>query len=331
MNKKLLVMSVCIALSLPTMAQRRASAKVKAPATWAESIAAAKNQAHAEMQKTCLPVASKVIKAKEVAVPFSADITGLDEMVLYTWGTVDGTGDDQAVWANAKLVAADGSSVWLNDLRSTFKKTGSGNLRFNENAKGQDVVMKGKTYKRTIMANANAQIVVPLDKKYTRFEAETGLENRSSAGTVIFRLQGITGAGAASDLVAKYPTEATLFLPFGGSDMKALVTTYDAGIEKHIATEVINLLNDKSYFTAQVVQIASKPTLDDQVIGYLNLAQEAMKVYQLQESLCWLNMRAIEEAYNDMVKDAGYDKNTNQAKLAELKFCLLYTSPSPRD
>ena len=58
MNKKLLVMSVCIALSLPTMAQRRASAKVKAPATWAESIAAAKNQAHAEMQKTCLPVAS---------------------------------------------------------------------------------------------------------------------------------------------------------------------------------------------------------------------------------------------------------------------------------
>lgn len=319
MNKKLLVMSVCIALSLPTMAQRRASAKVKALATWAESIAAAKNQAHAEMQKTCLPVASKVIKAKEAAVPFSADITGLDEMVLYTWGTVDGTGDDQAVWANAKLVAADGSSVWLNDLRSTFKKTGSGNLRFNENAKGQDVVMKGKTYKRTIMANANAQIVVPLDKKYTRFEAEIGLENRSSAGTVIFRLQGITGAGAASDLVAKYPTEATLFLPFGGSDMKALVTTYDAGIEKHIATEVINLLNDKSYFTAQVVQIASKPTLDDQVIGYLNLAQEAMKVYQLQETLCWLNMRAIEEAYNDMVKDAGYDKNTNQAKLAELK------------
>ena len=40
MNKKLLVMSVCIALSLPTMAQRRASAKVKAPATWVESIAA---------------------------------------------------------------------------------------------------------------------------------------------------------------------------------------------------------------------------------------------------------------------------------------------------
>ena len=57
MNKKLLVMSVCIALSLPTMAQRRASAKVKAPATWEESIAEAKNQANVEMKKTCLPIA----------------------------------------------------------------------------------------------------------------------------------------------------------------------------------------------------------------------------------------------------------------------------------
>lgn len=43
-------------------------------------------------------------------------------MVLYTWGTVDGTGDDQAVWANAKLVAADGSSVWLNDLKVFSRK-----------------------------------------------------------------------------------------------------------------------------------------------------------------------------------------------------------------
>lgn len=120
MSKKLIVMAVCIALVFPTMAQRKA--KVNAPVTWAESIAVAKNQANAEMQKTCLPVASKIIKAKAAAEPFSADVTGLDEMVLYTWGTVDGTSDDQAIWANAKLIAADGSSVWLNDLKDTFKK-----------------------------------------------------------------------------------------------------------------------------------------------------------------------------------------------------------------
>ena len=64
MNKKLIVMSVCIALSLPIMAQRKVKTKVNAPATWAESIAAAKKQANSEMQRTCLPVVSQVIKAK---------------------------------------------------------------------------------------------------------------------------------------------------------------------------------------------------------------------------------------------------------------------------
>ena len=97
-------MSVCIALSLPIMAQRKVKTKVNAPATWAESIAAAKKQANSEMQRTCLPVVSQVIKAKTAAVPFTADVTGLEEMVLYTWGTVDGTNDDQAVWLMLNLL-----------------------------------------------------------------------------------------------------------------------------------------------------------------------------------------------------------------------------------
>lgn len=100
MNKKIVIMSVCMALSLSVFAQKK-RAKVAEPATWAESIARAKSQADAQMQKTLRPVASKVIKSKAAAEPFSADISGLDEMVLYTWSTVDGTSDDQPVWANA--------------------------------------------------------------------------------------------------------------------------------------------------------------------------------------------------------------------------------------
>lgn len=70
-------------------------------------------------------------------------------------------------------------------------------MRYNVNAKNAAVTMKGKTYNRTIMTGGNAQIIVPLDKKYVRFEAEIGLENRSSNGSVIFRVQGITGSEAA--------------------------------------------------------------------------------------------------------------------------------------
>lgn len=78
MNKKIVIMSVCMALSLSVFAQKK-RAKVAEPATWAESIARAKSQADAQMQKTLRPVASKVIKSKAAAEPFSADISGLDE------------------------------------------------------------------------------------------------------------------------------------------------------------------------------------------------------------------------------------------------------------
>ncbi len=315
--KKFVLMSACVVFAMAAKAQQKVAGDRLE--TWAESVATAKEQAYQELKETCVPVVSKVIKAKTAATPFTADVTGLDEIVLYTWGTVDGNSDDQAVWANAKLVAADGSSVWLNDLKDTFKKSGSGRLRFNENAKGQTVTMKGKKYNRTILANANAQIVVPLGKKYTRFEAEIGLENRSSAGTVIFAVQGITGKEKADEIIKKYPVECTRFLPFAGGDMKAIVTTHDASIEKHIATSVASLLNDKAYFTDQIAQIDKKGSLDEKVIGFLELAQQAMEVYDLQESLGWLNMRAIEEAYNDMAQDTSFDKAGMQPKLAELK------------
>ena len=318
MKKSLIVLSACLAFSLSAFPQKQKK-QGNTPASWSEKIAVAKQNAYEQMKMNSLPVSSKVIKAKQAAEMFTADVTGLDEMVLYTWGTVDGTADDQAVWANARLIAADGSSVWLNDLKETFKDTGTGRLVFNANAKGVPVIMKGKTYERTIMANANSQIVVPLDKKYVRFETEIGLENRSSAGTVIFRLQGITGKELSEDIIADYPAESAQFLPFAGSDMKALVTTYDATIEKHIAESVVDLLADKKYFTARITAAGQEKELDKQVVTYLNIAQDAMKVYELQESLSWLNMRAIEEAFNDMKRSKSFDQAANQSRLSTLK------------
>lgn len=316
--RKLIVLTAVLALSLTVWAQKRKGFAPE-PATFSQAVAVAKQRANETMKKNRLPIASQVIKAKQAAVPFSADVTGLDEMVLYTWGTVDGTGDDQAVWANARLIAADGSTVWLNDLKDTFKDTGTGRLVFDANAKGASVIMKGKTYQRTIMANANAQIVVPLGKKYTRFEAEIGLENRSSSGSVIFKLQGITGKDPADKIIADFPDESAMFLPLAGSDMKALVTTYDASIEKHIAQTVVKLLDTKTDFNNRIAAVDRESDLAKQVTTYLDISRDAMKVYELQESLAWLNMRAIEEAFNDMKTSKGFDVASNQLKMDELK------------
>ena len=47
-----------------------------------------------------------------------------------------------------------------------------------------------------------------------------------------------------------------------------------------------------------------------------------MNVYQLQEALAWINIRAIEEAVNDMKQYKGFDQTTNQTRLAELKMLI---------
>lgn len=318
MNKKLIILSVSLAFSLPAFAQKQKK-QTSAPISWPEKIAIAKQNAYGLMKQTCLPVASKVIKAKNAAEPFTADVTGLDEMVLYTWATVDGTADDLAVWANARLIAADGSSVWLNDLKDTFRNTGTGRLYFNANARNEPVVMKGKKYERTIQANANSQIVVPLDKKYVRFEAEIGLDNRSSRGTVIFRLQGITGKELAEDIIASFPNESAQFLLFAGDDMKALVTTYTSDIEKHIAETTVGLLADPASFASRIASAGQYKELDKQVTAYLTIAQEARAVYELQEALSWLSLPAIEEAFEDMKRNKSFDQVANRSRLSELK------------
>lgn len=50
--------------------------------------------------------------------------------------------------------------------------------------------------------------------------------------------------------------------------MKALVTTYTADIEKHIAQSVADLLADKSYFATRIAAADQEKELDKQVIAY---------------------------------------------------------------
>ena len=84
MKKSLIVLSACLAFSLSAFSQKQKK-QGNTPASWSEKIAVAKQNAYEQMKKNSLPVSSKVIKAKQAAEKFTADVTGLDEMVLYTW------------------------------------------------------------------------------------------------------------------------------------------------------------------------------------------------------------------------------------------------------
>ena len=64
---------------------------------------------------------SPVVRAGEQALPVTVDIpSGVKEILLKVETTADGPACDQADWADAKIVFADGSSIWLDDNQPAF-------------------------------------------------------------------------------------------------------------------------------------------------------------------------------------------------------------------
>ena len=66
---------------------------------------------------------SKVMREAMPPEPVAVDLEGADEILLKVDNADDGISCDQADWAEAKVVLADGKTVWLGDLPVTdFRK-----------------------------------------------------------------------------------------------------------------------------------------------------------------------------------------------------------------
>lgn len=73
------------------------------------------------MCQGCELFGSPVVRAGEAGLPVKVEIPAdADELLLKVDTTADGVACDQADWADAKLVMADGSTVWLDENQSTF-------------------------------------------------------------------------------------------------------------------------------------------------------------------------------------------------------------------
>ncbi|NQT53971.1 NPCBM/NEW2 domain-containing protein, partial [bacterium] len=59
---------------------------------------------------------SKVMREGMAGVPVSVDLAGATEFVLDVGDGGDGISCDQSDWADAKVVLADGETVWVGDL-----------------------------------------------------------------------------------------------------------------------------------------------------------------------------------------------------------------------
>ena len=313
MNKYFLLVSLFLSTSFFVSA----APKQKKVDTWIDASIKAKTELQTQLQKTGMPIISSFKKHKEKAESFAVDLKGVDKLVLITAGGPDGSDYDQAVWGNARLIKADGTAVWLDEVPFEYGVAGWAKPKMNINAYDHEIFIAGKEYKHGVFCHANGTLVYPIKGEYVRFEAEVGIDDTSSGGSVYFQALNVVPKFVGDELIAKYPEQIGML----GAMMDGLDTwliTPDASIEKQAVEAMVGKLKDGSYYKSVVQQIANEKDVNTQIRKYLELFEKLQDVYALQGELEWLNIDAIKLAFADMSKQKGFDAAKYQPMLNEL-------------
>lgn len=314
MNKYYLLASLFLTSSVCLSA----GPKQKKVETWIDASVKAKSELRAQLQKSGMPVISKWVKHKDKAEPFVVDLKGVDKLVLITAGGPDGSDYDQAVWGNARLIAADGTSVWLDETPFEYGVAGWAKPKMNINAYDKEIYMAGKLYPHGVFCHANGTLVYPVNNKFVRFEAEVGVEDTSQGGSVYFQALSVLPKTIGDNLLQNYPDQIGS-LSAGMDGLDSWLITPDASVEKQAVVDLVNRLKDGSYYKSEIQKIGSEKDLDTQIRKYLELFEKVEAVYGIQNELNWLNVKSIELAFNDMKKQKGFDAAKFEPVLKELQ------------
>ena len=316
MSKKrmLLILSffVCMGLS--------AASEQKKTETWMDALIKAKTEVHAEMKKNAMPVVSSWKKKSDKADLIVADLKGAKQLVLYTDGGSDGEKSDNAVWANARLIKADGTVVWL-DQMSPVKGNGLLNPSNNKNGSGKQLSVGGKKYEHGIYCSENGTVVYNLNDKYARFEVEVGIDDGTKGGSVYFYVMNVSPLEISRKLSAQYPDEVNFFASLLGGSLNKWILKDDCSVEKEAADKLVSRLKNQTYYAPRVSRISAETDIDAKRFGYLSLIGELRHLSELQDDLQWLNVEAVKLAFSDMKKQKDYDVTKYQPLLDEL--CAL--------
>ncbi|MDY0170684.1 MAG: NPCBM/NEW2 domain-containing protein [Thermoguttaceae bacterium] len=137
-----------------------------------------------------LPAAAKPFDSGLIAgdgpgVEVSVDVAGWQWLQLAT--ELRGGGGNCHIWGDARLVAEDGSTVWLEELEPDHVSVGWGELLVDKNWQNNPLKIGDRQFERGIWVHSNSTVVYRLDGKYKRFEAWAGMDAARAQGTAVFR------------------------------------------------------------------------------------------------------------------------------------------------
>lgn len=121
------------------------------------------------------------LKGGDEPVQLSLDLTNAEMLRIFVGNGGDHGWNDWAVFANAQLVDKEGNRTWLSDLEPAFLYQTIREMGRDENPEeGQPLKINGTVYEKGITNCAEADLRYQLDKKYVRFEALLGIDDRAN-------------------------------------------------------------------------------------------------------------------------------------------------------
>ncbi|MFV0418490.1 MAG: SUMF1/EgtB/PvdO family nonheme iron enzyme [Dysgonomonas sp.] len=318
MHKYLILALIFLAGTYAT-AQNKVTKKAS-PSTWESDVKKAKGSILQRLGEAKMPIETDIMKRNTPAKKIQIDVTGWDELVLYTLPTADGTNYDHAVWGDPLLTKTDGAKIWLDELKPAYRKSAYTSAAPNINFSGNTVLINGKKYPHGIMLHADGEMIYKLDKKYKTFEVEVGLDDQTqNVASVIFRVQNISGRTVAEELEKKYPNQVFQLQKTLNISLSQWLTLKNASQERTAVEQIINKLKNKSAFEKQLTAIAQNDA-SEQSLAYIELYDRINQVINIQEELKWVNLKAIRKALDDMKKSSGFDAEKYEKKYNELAF-----------
>eukprot|EP01029_Cantina_marsupialis_P006627 TRINITY_DN1732_c0_g5_i3.p1 TRINITY_DN1732_c0_g5~~TRINITY_DN1732_c0_g5_i3.p1 ORF type:complete len:1331 (+),score=239.19 TRINITY_DN1732_c0_g5_i3:41155-45147(+) len=292
---------------------------------WEQKVLESKNKIRSVLGEQ-FPYQSNVFKKASKPEKISVDITGVETLVLVTNGTADGKIQDHAVWADAKLIKANGEAVYLDELPFHTATSEVGRPVKNRTLSKSKITLKRKTYEHGIFLHANGEVSFKLDKKYVRFESVIGIDDKARwQASVSFKVQNVPTAQLEKQLLADYPELESLFLSQVDVNTSDWLSTKDASVEKQAVSNLIKQLNIQDHFKKQWKDIEKLPQ-EDQLQKYLNLFVRVYEIYSLQKEMKWVTPESIRLAYENMKSSGGFNASKYAGKLNYIE--KLYPSAS---
>lgn len=148
---------------------------------------------------------SGVMRGGEAAKHLDVSLTGKQTLRLVIGDSGDNFNYDHSDWADAKLTTRDGKVVPLSSLQPIDAQQGFGTLGIDRSVDGHPLKIGDRAFSRGLGSHSKGEIVYELDGRYTRLEAEVGIDAEvGMRGTATFSVYATDAANTAvSGLVTR--------------------------------------------------------------------------------------------------------------------------------